>query len=417
MNSCQYKKAKYACYSSYFTMTSVFCLPPLLFVTFNKEPYNISYTLLGSLVLVNFCTQMIVDLIFTFFAKYFNIHKTVRVMPCLTTVGMLIFALIPTFFPHYAYIGLLVGTVIFSMAAGLSEVLLSPMISAIPSDNPQKEMSLLHSLYAFGVFSVVIFSTLFLRIVGTKYWYVLTVFLALLPLISTILFVRAKLPPMSAGEASTASRQNGRPGKMGIVLCVLCIFFGSCAECCMSSWISGFMETALSVPKTIGDVLGVAMFAILLGAGRIGFSRYGKHIMRVLLVGMIGAAVCYFTVALSGNMIVAFIACLFTGLFTSMLWPGSLIMMEENIPGVGVAAFALMAAGGDLGGSVSPQLMGIVIDKVSVISGEAAGMKAGMLVCGFFPLIGAILVVFIMRYFSKQKCLTNRKEVLGYDSE
>lgn len=412
MNASQYKKAKYACYSSYFTMTSVFCLPPLLFVTFNNEPYNISYTLLGSLVLVNFCTQMIVDLIFTFFTKYFNIHKTVRVMPCLTTLGMLVFALVPTFFPRYAYIGLLIGTVIFSMAAGLSEVLLSPMISAIPSDNPQKEMSLLHSLYAFGVFSVVIFSTLFLRIVGTKYWYVLTVFLAFLPLISAYLFIRAELPPMSAGETSSGERQTGRTGKMGIVLCVLCIFFGSCAECCMSSWISGFMETALTIPKMVGDVLGVAMFAILLGIGRISFSRYGKHIMRVLLIGMIGSFVCYFTVALSGNTIVAFVACLFTGLFTSMLWPGSLIMMEENIPGVGVAAFALMAAGGDLGGSVSPQLMGVVIDKVSAYSGEVAGMKAGMLVCGLFPLLGALFVVFTMRYFLKQKRLVNRKEGL-----
>ena len=400
MEPSQYQKAKIACYSSYFTMTAAFCVPPLLFVTL-RELYGISYTLLGSLVLVNFCTQLLVDLIFTVFAKHFNMHLTARVMPCVTTLGMLVFALVPTFFPDYAYAGLLIGSVIFAIAAGLSEVLLSPIIAAIPSDNPAKEMSLLHSLYAFGVFVIVIFSTLFLRMVGHQYWNVLMIVLALLPLITTYLFIRAELPPMSAGTHGTGETVKGRPGRMGIVLCVLCIFFGSCAECCMSSWISGYMETSLHIPKAVGDVLGVAMFAILLGAGRIGFSRYGKHIMRVLFIGMIGAATCYFTVALSGNVIVAFAACIFTGLFTSMLWPGSLIMMEENIPGVGVTAFALMAAGGDLGGSVSPQLMGIVIDKVSVVSGEVAGMKAGMLVCGFFPLIGAVLVAVTMRYFRK----------------
>ncbi len=402
MEQNRYNKAKTACYSSYFTMTSAFCVPPLLFVTL-RELYGISYTLLGSLVLVNFCTQLLVDLIFTFFTKYFNMHKTARIMPCFTTLGMLVFALVPTFFPDYAYMGLLVGSIIFAVAAGLSEVLLSPIIAAIPSDNPAKEMSLLHSLYAFGVFTTVIFSTLFLRFVGHQYWNVLMIILALLPLVTTFLFVHAELPPMSAGEQGAGEKHKGRPGRMGIVLCVLCIFFGSCAECCMTSWISGFMETSLHIPKAVGDVLGVAMFAILLGAGRIGFSRYGKHIMRVLLIGMIGAAACYFTVALSGNVIVAFIACILTGLFTSMLWPGSLIMMEENIPGVGVAAFALMAAGGDLGGSVSPQLMGIIIARVSAVSGEAAGMKAGMLVCGFFPLIGAILVAVTMRYFRKKK--------------
>lgn len=410
MQTKQYQKAKIACYSSYFTMTSAFCVPPLLFVTL-RELYGISYTLLGSLVLVNFCTQLLVDLIFTVFAKRFNLHFTARVMPCFTTLGMLVFALVPTFFPDYAYVGLLIGSIIFAVAAGLSEVLLSPIIAAIPSDNPAKEMSLLHSLYAFGVFTTVIFSTLFLRMVGHEYWNVLMILLALLPLFTAYLFVRAELPPMSSGEQGTESSSKGRPGRRGIVLCVLCIFFGSCAECCMSSWISGFMETSLGISKAVGDVMGVAMFAILLGAGRIGFSRYGKHIMRVLFIGMIGAAACYFTVALSGNVIVAFIACIFTGLFASMLWPGSLIMMEENIPGVGVAAFALMAAGGDLGGSVSPQLMGIVIDKVSVVSGEAAGMKAGMLVCGFFPLIGAVLVAVTMRYFFAVK----RKKLVDID--
>ena len=45
---------------------------------------------------------------------------------------------------------------------------------------------------------------------------------------------------------------------------------------------------------------------------------------------------------------VSFFSCILTGLFTSMLWPGTLIMMEENIPHVGVSAYALMAAGGDM---------------------------------------------------------------------
>ena len=62
-----FKRTKLACYAAYFTMSSVFCIPPLLFVTL-RETYGISYTLLGTLVLVNFVTQLGVDLICTFFA-------------------------------------------------------------------------------------------------------------------------------------------------------------------------------------------------------------------------------------------------------------------------------------------------------------------------------------------------------------
>ena len=69
-----FKRTKFACYSAYFTMSSIFSLPPLLFVIFH-DTYGISYTLLGTLVLVNFCTQLLVDIIFTFFANRFNIHN------------------------------------------------------------------------------------------------------------------------------------------------------------------------------------------------------------------------------------------------------------------------------------------------------------------------------------------------------
>ena len=75
-----YKRTKLACYTAYFTMSSVFSLPPLLFVTLH-ELYDISYTLLGTLVLTNFCTQLMIDLLFTFFSKHFNVAKIVRIMP------------------------------------------------------------------------------------------------------------------------------------------------------------------------------------------------------------------------------------------------------------------------------------------------------------------------------------------------
>ena len=174
------------------------------------------------------------------------------------------------------------------------------------------------------------------------------------------------------------------------------------------------MENALNIDKSIGDILGMAMFAILLGSARIAYAKFGKNIGRVLLIGMIGSSVCYLAAGLSTSVLLSFSACILTGMFTAMLWPGTLIMMEDKLPGTGVAAFALMAASGDLGASVAPQLMGIVIDRVSAtdfaaelgaaanLSVEQIGMKAGMLVNSLFPVLGTILVAFMIRYFKKQ---------------
>lgn len=60
------RRTKLTCYFTNLVMSSVFSLPPLLFAAF-REMYGISYTLLGTLVLINFCTQLGIDLIFSFF--------------------------------------------------------------------------------------------------------------------------------------------------------------------------------------------------------------------------------------------------------------------------------------------------------------------------------------------------------------
>ena len=412
-NPSKFKRTKLACYLAYFTMSSVFCLPPLLFVTL-RDTFNISYTLLGTLVLTNFCTQLAVDLVFTVFSKKFNVKKIVRIMPLITSLGLFIYALVPTFFPKVAYLGLLLGTVTFSVSAGLSEVLLSPMIAAIPSDNPQKDMSTLHSLYAFGVFTVVVVSTVFLKIFTAKNWMWLTMFFAVLPITASVTFMFSPMPEMSE-TTEISVEKNTKNRIVGIALCVMCIFFGSCAENAMSNWVSSFMENALKIDKALGDILGVATFAILLGLMRIGYAKFGKNISRVLLVGMIGSAVCYLVAGLSKGATLPFIACILTGLFVSMLWPGTLILMEEKVKGVGVAAYALMAASGDLGASVAPQLLGIVTDVVSSssfaleisktlnLTVEQIGLKAGMLVTSIFPILGAIVVIVIINYFKPKK--------------
>lgn len=143
----QYKLAKNACYITGMTMAISANLSPLLFLTF-RDMYGLSYTLLGFLVVINFVTQLSIDLVFTFFTKYFNIHKAVKTTPLIVFIGLILYAVLPRLFPEMAFLWIVIGTVIFSVASGLSEVLLSPVIAAMPSENPEREMSKLHSMYA-----------------------------------------------------------------------------------------------------------------------------------------------------------------------------------------------------------------------------------------------------------------------------
>ena len=150
----QFRCVKYACYMTNIAMSVVANLAPLLFLTFHSL-YGISYSLLGLLVLIGFSTQLGIDLIFSFFSHKFNIPLTVKITPLLTVLGLLVFASSPLLEGN-EYFGIVLGTVLFSLSGGLAEVLISPVIAAIPAKDPDREMSKLHSIYAWGVVFVVI---------------------------------------------------------------------------------------------------------------------------------------------------------------------------------------------------------------------------------------------------------------------
>lgn len=404
--SVNHKRVKYACYVTNISQALVCNLSPLLFITFHTM-YGISYAMLGLLVSLGFVTQLAIDLIFSFFSHKFNIPLTVKITPLLTFAGLLVYALFPLLFPGQIYVGLVVGSLIFSASGGLAEVLISPTIAALPSENPDHEMSLLHAIYAWGVVFVVILSTLFLLWQGNAAWQVLTLLLALIPLIAFFLFLGAKLPPLQTEEKGSGATVLIK--EKGLWLCVLAIFLGGASECTMSQWCSGYLEQAVGIPKVWGDIFGVALFGLMLGLGRTLYAKRGRYIGRVLLLGAIGALLCYLTAALSPFPLLGLFACAFTGFCVSMLWPGSLIVSSSRFPQGGVFIYAMMAAGGDFGGAVGPQLIGIVTDAVAAapwalslaekwqLAPEQLGMKVGMLVGMLFPLAAIFVYLSIWR--------------------
>ena len=391
-----YNRLKWAAYTANVSMSVVACLSPLLFLTF-RTLYGISYTKLGLLVLINFVTQLTVDLLLSFIPHKFNIEKTVRLIPVLVTVGLLIYALFPFAFPDQIYLGLVLGTIVFSASSGFNEVLANPVILSIPSDNPDKELSKLHSTYAWGIVGVIIVGTCVLLGIGNHNWQWLALLFALVPVTSIILFSSTAMPKIETPEKATDILKFLK--NKTLWLCVAAIFFGGAAEVTMTQWCSAYLEQSMGLPKLWGDILGLALFAVALGLGRTLYALKGKNISRVLVFGSLGAFVCYITAAFTNIVAIGLLACVLTGFCVSMLWPGSILVSSEKFSTGGVFIFAMMAAGGDLGAAIGPQLLGVVTDLsiASTTVGELAakyslgieqlGMKIGILSGAVFPLL------------------------------
>lgn len=411
MSDSNYKRTKYACYIVNVTMSVVANFPPLLFITFH-DLYGLSFSMLGTLIFINFITQLGMDLAFSFYSHKFNIKKVVKLTPVLSAAGLLLFTLAPVF-KGYEYICLLCGTLIFSSSGGLAEVLISPLFAAIPSDDPYRDMSKLHSTYAWGVVFVIVISTLFFRFFGSVNWQIMSLLWLLIPLAACLLFERAPLPDLTTPEKASNVLPVLKDKRF--LVCVFCIFFGGATECTMAQWCSSYIEYSLGIPKTVGDILGTAFFGLMLACGRTLYAKFGDNIYKVMLISSSGAVVCYLTASLSPIPAVGLAACALTGLCAAMLWPGSLIVLSDRFASPDVSMFALMAAGGDFGAAFGTQFVGTVTDILAKmplitsasaelgITAEQLSLKAGLLFASFFPLCAMIIFIFLYKNIKSKK--------------
>jgi len=400
-----YKSTTIACYIGLFVQAIVINLTPILFIPL-REQFGLSFQQLGFLVLINFITQVACDILFSGIVDKYGYRSFAAVSHLLTIVGFIIFAISP-FIMDKPYIGFVIGTIVFSGSGGLLELLLSPIINSIPTDEKATAMSVLHSFYAWGQVAVVLLTTVSLFIFGTKAWQLIMLIWIIVPLFNFILFLKVPLAPPIPEEHRQGMRM--LIFKPFFIICFLAIGFGGAAEVSMNQWTSAFMDRAMDLPKIIGDTGGMCMFAIMLGLGRLLYGIYGSKInlLKIMFIGTLAASCCYIIVAFSFINLLSLAACAICGIAVSLLWPGTLVIASKKFPLAGAWLFAILAAGGDIGASVGPWMLGVVTEqspKVPFISNLAIqfslssdqiGLRIGMFIAALFP-IGAFICILAM---------------------
>ncbi len=370
-------------------------LSPLLFVTF-MDSYGLSFEEVGALVLINFVTQIASDIIHSHLVDRYGVRPFITAGHALVVAGFLLLSASPFLMPAQPYPLMIAATVIFSYGGGILELLLSAIIAAIPSDEKAKAMSLLHSFYAWGFIFMVLVTTGLLELFTRERWYLLPLFWSLVPLGNFFLFMRVPLAPMATHHARVRFRTLFKSPYF--ILMMLTITIGGAAEVTMSQWASTFAETSLGLPKEVGDLGGVVMFALFLGIGRHLYGIYGKEhqIWYVMFFGSILTLASYLIVSLSPYPLIALVACMVSGLGVSLLWPGSIVLSQRAFPHASAGMFALLAAAGDTGAGVGPFIIGAV-SGANIEMGAGAALKSGFLVGTLYPLL-LIIILLVIRY-------------------
>ena len=362
-----YKSTLRACYLGYITQALIVNLPPLLFVIF-KDKFNLSYTMLGSIVMVIFITQLAVDALAIKFVDKMG-HRAAAVLAhALAAAGMVLLSFLPGAMPH-PFAGLVVSAVIFAMGGGLIEVLVSPIVESLPSEAKASSMSLLHSFYSWGQVAVIVLSTLALTLIGHDLWFLLPLLWALLPIFTLVKFTKVPLmPPVEESQRMPLKKM--LTSKIFLVALFLMVCSGA-SEQAMAQWASLFAEKGLGISKTLGDLFGPCIFALMMGISRTLYGMKGQKI-NIHKTLVICSALCvpsFAVTALVPIPALSLLGCALCGLSVSLMWPGMLSLTAAGYPSGGVAMFAILALGGDLGCSAGPWLTGLVADLKDLNTG------------------------------------------------
>ena len=384
-----------ACYLAFITQAITANLAPLLFLRFHTE-FGISLGKIAVIPIAFFITQLIVDVICATLVNRIGYRTTVVFSEIFAGLGLIGLANLPYILPD-PFIGILISAVVYAVGSGLIEVLASPIVEACPFENKASVMSILHSFYCWGCVGVILLSSLFFAVFGIENWRWLPCIWALVPLYNIYNFAVCPIESLTEDGKEMSIRKLFKTPMfmLGIVLMVC----AGASEISMAQWFSAFAESAVGLPKTVGDLVGPCLFAVAMGISRVFYGKFGEKVelTKFMLGSGILCLACYFAAALSGSPVISLAGCIICGFSVGIMWPGTISILSKRLPRGGTAMFAFLAMAGDLGGAAGPGLVGIFAQL------NNDDLKKGMLIGAIFPMVLIISVAGIMIKTRKER--------------
>ena len=394
----KYNTTVTACFVGYIVQAIVNNFVPLLFLTFQRT-YGIPLSQITLLVTFNFGIQLLVDLLSIGFVDKIGYRASMVMAHVLAAAGLILLTILPEEFGS-PFAGILIAVMVYAIGGGLLEVLVSPVVEACPSDNKEKAMSMLHSFYCWGHAGVVLVSTLFFHVAGIGNWKILACVWALVPICNAVAFVKVPIASLME-EGETGLRLKELFGiKVFWILLVMMICAGA-SEQAVSQWASTFAEKGLGISKTAGDLAGPLAFAILMGASRAFYGKYGDriHLDRFMVYSSCLCILSYLGITFLPSPQLSLASCAVCGLSVGIMWPGTFSRASAALPRGGTAMFALLALGGDVGCSGGPTVVGFVSGALG------DNLKLGVLAGVVFPTLLLLGVLLVSRLQVKKEAL------------
>ncbi|MBR2474598.1 MAG: MFS transporter [Clostridia bacterium] len=391
-----YKHTVLACYIGYIASATVNNLASLLFIVF-QEDFGLSTVELATIITFNFLTQIFVDLFGAKFVDKIGYRRIAIIASVFLIAGLISLGVLPITLDN-TFLALCIASVIYAIGSGLEEVIISPIVEALPGEHKESAMSILHSFYCWGHVGMVLLSTLYLVILPEK-WFILPILWAIVPVCSLVLFCGVPIRTLNEDSAEHSMPLLSLFKNRLFWLFMILMLCGGASEQVIAQWSSLFAESELGVSKLMGNLLGPCFFALMMAITRTVYGKKAEKLSlpKALILSSVITVIGYLTVCLVPTPYVALIGCGIVGVGVSLYWPGVISISAKALPAGGASMFAILAMFGDLGCSVGPQMSAFVAE---LFGGQ---LKIGLLASLIFPvIIGVSLLVYIANKNKKE---------------
>jgi len=255
---------------------------------------------------------------------------------------------------------LLVAVAVMGFGAGVLDMVLSPIVSALQPHRRSAAMNWLHSFYCIGAVATVLAASSALRL--GVHWRTIALGMFAMPLLVAAGFARMTLPALVTHEHGRLPLRQLLRIPLFLVA-VAAIFLAGATELGLAQWLPAYAEVDLGFTPWIAG-MSLLLFSVAMALGRILAGLVGHRVAGVMLMRVC----CWATAALFvvacfapwfGLRLAAAIA---TGLTGSCLWPTMLGVTADRFPRGGASMFGMLAAFGNFGGVFMPWVVGVTAD-------------------------------------------------------
>jgi len=344
--------------------------------------YTVAGGLLSAMAIGNLLASFVTPPLLAKFGKRISIIMLSSLIPIFLMVITLVPS-VPIMYLSFLFVGI-----------GGGAVSIVNNIVVVENNASASEINLLHTMFAIGAFLAPFLTVLYIS-VGLNWKYIIYTIIILLTF-STFLYRKLPNQPKETVVVMNNDKEKRFFKNFDFYILSFILFFYLGVENCVNGWfVTYFKSSGIMSDSYATNLVSITWFLILVG--RLSNSYISRKISKqsLILINCLSATIFFLLLISIENLVIITIAVAGLGFFFAGIYPTCIANAGELIKG-STTGMSILLAIAALGGIVTPQIVGVLADKIGIASS-----------IGFLIISILLMCIFAMINFVKNRVVEN----------